>query len=63
MSALAQCPVSCTKRHSAQLVNQPSSTLCLYFIGQLCFLMDVELTKRQNLNYRVGLSSTSVKTH
>lgn len=38
MSALAQCPVSCTEFHSAQLVNQPSSVQCLSFISQLRFL-------------------------
>lgn len=47
MSALAQCPFSCTERHSSQLVNQPSNFLCLYFVGQLRFLMDVVWTKRQ----------------
>jgi len=33
MSALAQCPFSCTELHSSQLVNQPCSFLCLYFVG------------------------------
>lgn len=47
MSALAQCPFSCTEHHSSQLVNQPSSVLCLYFVSQLRFLMDVDWTKRQ----------------
>lgn len=47
MSALALRPFSCTERHSSQLVNQPSGVLCLYFVGQLRFLMDVDWTKSQ----------------